>query len=331
LVVGLVQDARAAGVDSAGQRLYIHIVVNNTRNNMTIKPQLACDFDEEKLKFPLIAQPKIDGVRALNLTGTLTGRSLKQHKNKHTTSRLSRPEFIGFDGELALEGQWTSPRLCRDTTSAVNRIEGFPALDWWLFDYIAPETINLPYEQRRELLGDKVRELERTDIKAVPYEWVYNLEQLLNFEKHWLDMGFEGVIIRDPQGAHKSGRATVRGGSYLRIKRFTDAEARVVRIVEAMENQNEAKTNELGRTERSSHQENMVPKGMVGSLECIDLETHTEITVGPGEMTHDDRIFFFNNPSLLVDQLITYKSFRHGVKDKPRFPTFKNIRAPEDM
>ena len=34
---------------------------------MTIKPQLAEDAILEKVKFPCIVQPKIDGVRALNL------------------------------------------------------------------------------------------------------------------------------------------------------------------------------------------------------------------------------------------------------------------------
>ena len=47
-----------------------------------MKPMLAEDFDESKLIFPLIAQPKIDGVRGLNMLGTLTGRSLKTHKKR---------------------------------------------------------------------------------------------------------------------------------------------------------------------------------------------------------------------------------------------------------
>ena len=41
-----------------------------------MKPQLANDANLATLKYPLIVQPKIDGVRALNINGTLTGRSL---------------------------------------------------------------------------------------------------------------------------------------------------------------------------------------------------------------------------------------------------------------
>ena len=53
-----------------------------------MKAMLATDYEEAKLRFPVLAQPKIDGVRGVNFFGTLTGRSLKQHRNKYTTKVL---------------------------------------------------------------------------------------------------------------------------------------------------------------------------------------------------------------------------------------------------
>ena len=47
---------------------------------MSLKPQLAEDAILDQVRFPCIVQPKIDGVRALNLNGTLTGRSLDPFK-----------------------------------------------------------------------------------------------------------------------------------------------------------------------------------------------------------------------------------------------------------
>lgn len=297
---------------------------------MSIKPQLACDFDETKLVFPLMAFPKIDGVRGINLTGTLTGRSLKKHKNKHVTALYSKPEFMGMDGELAAD-VWDSPSLCRDTTSAVNRIEGQPEITWWVFDCVTAETCDIDYFERYGLLLAKVKEINLPHLKIVPYEMVYSLEGLLAAEQRWLEQGFEGVIIRSLYGKHKSGRCTVKEGAYLRIKRFSDSEAVVLEIQEAMQNNNEAKTNELGRTERSSHKENKTAKGMVGSLLCKCCDTGEIITVGAGDMDHGERKFFFENPSNIVGKIIKYKSFKHGVKDKPRFPTFLSIRAESDI
>ena len=298
--------------------------------NENIKPQLCCDFEESKLKFPLMGMAKVDGVRALNLTGNLTGRSLKTHKNKHITALLSKPEFLGCDGEIAA-GVWTSASLCRDTTSAINTIEGTPEITWWLFDYLHPEVLSSGYKERYKRLQEVVEGLALPYVKIVPVTFLYDTHDVNEFEAACLAEGFEGVILRDPDGLHKSGRATVKGGSYLRIKRFSDAEAVVVSMDEMMKNLNEAKTNELGYTERSSHQENKEGKGMVGNLVCKDVESGLTISVSAGSMTHEDRKFYFDNKEEIIGKTIKYKSFRHGVKDLPRFPTFLSIRAETDM
>jgi DNA ligase-1 len=299
------------------------------------KPFLACDWDEDKVKFPLYAMPKVDGVRALSPEGKILGRSLKRFDNPFLAQRFDGELFKGFDGELAL-GEWTSSSLCRDTTGFVNRKTPKPGkpveadVYWWIFDDVSEE--GLPYRERYSRLQDRVEDLISKGydfIRFVPMVVVHSVEEILLLEKKWLEQGFEGVILRDPDAKYKNGRSTVNAGGYLRIKRFADAEAKVVRIVEAMENQNEAKTNELGRTERSSHQENMVPKGMVGSLIC-EYEGE-EITVGAGEMDHSQRIHYFINQHEIIGKTITFKTFLHGKKDKPRFPVFKNIRSETDI
>src|SRR5262245_45806476 len=102
---------------------------------MTMKPMLASDWDENKIKFPVIAQPKIDGVRALNMYGALTGRSLRAFDNSFSSYMFSRDLFRGFDGEMAAWEE-TAPDLCRRTTSALSSHDGEPWLMWHLFDYV---------------------------------------------------------------------------------------------------------------------------------------------------------------------------------------------------
>ena len=309
-----------------------------------MKPMLASDWDENKVKFPVIFQFKIDGVRALNIDGLLVGRSLKRHANRYITQMFSHPEFAGFDGELAAEHQ-CHPDLCRLTSSAVSRIEGQPYVLWWLFDYITEETKHLPYSERYERLQLYIKSLydifnephnlelkeayER--IRLVPMVLVHNMGHLEECDSKALFTGFEGSIIRDPDGKHKQGRSTVREGGFLRIKRFIEEEATIISITEGQSNQNEATTGLLGQTERSSHKENMVPNGMVGSFECIDKKTGKQITVSAGTMPHEDRIKYFQNQNLVLGKLIKYKHFPKGVKDKPRFPTFQCIRSESDI
>jgi DNA ligase-1 len=261
---------------------------------------------------------------------------LKPFANKHTQALFNNPIFKGFDGELSGD-TITSPSLCRDTTSVVNRITGEPLVVWNLFDYITEDTVNLGYLKRYTALHKRVDELRESNpeimhlLNVVTATMIYDMLELKMMETLYLDEGYEGVIIRDPNGKYKSGRATVNEGAYLRIKRFTTEEALVMGVVEANENTNEKVVNLLGRGERSSHKANMTPKGMVGMLLCRDLKTGNMIDVGPGKMTHKDRVHYFNNKDELVGKYISYKFFNKGVKDKPRFPTFEYIRPENDI
>ncbi len=301
-----------------------------------MKPMLACDYVESKLKFPLIAQPKIDGVRGLNLTGKLTGRSLKTHDNIATTAFYSHPVFIGLDGELAANEE-THADLCRLTTSAVGTIKGTPFTLWHLFDIINERTLHLPYEKRLEALQDHYNKMRdnfpeyANRVRVIPHVVVGNLETLLYYDTLWLAKGYEGTILRDPNGKYKQGRSTPTEGGLLRIKRFTDGEAVVDSVEEGQTNNNEATINPTGHTERSTHQENMVPNGMVGRLNCTDCKTGLPIIVAPGRMPHADRIAYLQFPERILKETIKYKHFNKGVKDKPRFPTFQCIKAKSDI
>lgn len=314
---------------------------------MQRKAMLASNYNEEKLVFPLGAQPKIDGVRGLNMDGNLTGRSLKSFKNKYSTDFFSIPDFIGLDGEFGAHKE-THPRLCSLTTSALSTIEGSPWLMWHVFDYVTEETKDLPYKERYSLLNEhviKMRALQTfgrvsspwNHIEVVPMFICDNMDKLSELDSLWLSLGYEGTIIRNLNAPHKAGRSTVREGGLLRIKRFVEEEAIVIKINEGEQNNNEAQINELGRQFRSSHQENKTANGQVGSLECIILKDSElfkagqQITVSKGTMTEEEAIDYFRNPHKILNQTIKFKHFPKGVKDKPRFPIFQSIRVLEDM
>lgn len=313
-----------------------------------MKPMLASDFMEAKLKFPLIAEPKIDGVRALNMTGRFTGRSLKGFKNEYITERYSHSALIGFDGEVACERE-THPDLCRITSSATGTIKGEPYILWHVFDYVTIETKDLPYLHRvSELLPRRFEELAVEvphlfpHLRMIPFMVCASMEQLLEYEQTCLAAGYEGVIIRSMKGKHKQGRSTPTEGGLLRIKRFVEFEFQVHTIIEGEENQNEATINPLGNTERSTHAENMVANGMVGAMLGTTLDVvkdgdtvlfpkGAEVRVGAGCLTHDQRRHYFTHQAEFMSQVHKAKFFPKGIKDKPRFPTWQSFRNAEDM
>lgn len=319
---------------------------------MQIKPQLAEDAILEEVKFPCIVQPKIDGVRALNLNGTLTGRSLKPFEGFGITEYFSSVWTKGFDGEMTLGNKPNcGERLCSLTTGAMGRFQGvteMPDLHWWVFDLVTPRTINTPYIDRYGKLRDLVeaeKELGIAErVHVVPMFEVVGPNELNRFIGEFFDQGYEGAIIRNPNASYKPGRATKKGQELWRVKSWADAEILVTGITEGEVNMNEAKKNALGRTERSSAKAGMVPNGQVGSIQGVLLaDFHCpitgkllfpkglEITVGSGEMTVVEAEYYFKNPKQIIGHIVKFKHMTHGVKDKPRFPTYISHRLPQDL
>lgn len=300
------------------------------------KFMLASDLDETKLRFPIEAQPKIDGVRGGNLNGVFTGRSLKPFGNEYICEFFGQEIFEGFDGELAAEHE-CHPDLCRLTTSATSTHAGEPWLMWHVFDYITPETELLEYWLRYKAMNQRVATIKSlhpelgVHLRVVPSKTVYSLEELLQFEEECIDKGYEGIIVRDPYGKNKQGRSTIREMGLLRKKQFQIDEALVTGVEEGQTNLNEAVRDARGYIERSTHKANMVPNGKVGTLLCIDLKTKKPIRVSAGRMNHDERERYLREPHLIINQIIKYQNFAHGVKDAPRQATFQCIRSKDDM
>lgn len=299
-----------------------------------MKPHLACDADIDKMKFPCWGMPKLDGVRMLNIDGNALARSLKPHECKFITEKYSNDLFAGFDGELTV-GDTAAEDVLNKTSSATRTIGWQGEIAWNLFDWIpTPEFGNYSYEDRYNYLVKYVNNLPEAvshDIKVIPYTVINTKEGAIEFYEKCLDEGYEGAIFRNPKAKHKDGRCTVKEGAYLRMKPQSTKEAVVLSVYEAMENQNEAKVNELGRTERSSHKENLVPKGMLGGMIGKCLVTGLEINIGPGKMTHEQRKHCWLHQEEIIGKIITYKSMDKGVKDLPRFPRFIDFRSERDM
>ena len=311
-----------------------------------MKPQLAEDANLDAVRFPCIVQPKIDGVRALNLTGKLTGRSMKPFGGFGVTEYFSRGEFKGLDGEMTLGGKPNCiERLCSLTTGAMGRFNGvqeMPDLHWWVFDNL--EVPQREYRARYEALRVRVVDLGHPRIHLVPMTEVNGPIELEYFIAKYADEGYEGTILRNPEAPYKEGRATRKGQELWRIKSWADAEILVTGITEGQSNGNAATTNLLGRTERSSAKAGMVPNGEVGSIQGTMIKDFFDpifgkllfaqglpVTISSGAMSVPEAKYYFRNPDKIINHIVKFKHMTHGVKDLPRFGSYLSHRLPEDM
>lgn len=247
--------------------------------------------------------------------------------------------------------------LCRTTTSKVNTIKGghFP-LVWVLFDYVGDgseeycynveyvdrmfdltrklhDTANCAYVKAHEILGFTYHEYMADGQTLVIPEAriVKDADELEEIYSQAIEAGYEGIVARQPQGAYKFGRSTMKSQELARFKPEGDSEIVVISFEPMFENNNEAKINELGHTERSSHKENKVQLGMVGAMVGIDINTLAVVKIGAGRMDHEERALVWRNRDEYRGRLSKYLFMDTGIKDAPRHPRFSMWRSATDV
>lgn len=294
---------------------------------MITKPMLAATVEDiTKLTYPIIASPKLDGIRCLMVNGRCLSRSFKDIPNDHIRETMeAHLGHFTLDGELIIPGTQFN-----ETSSAVMRKDGTPDFEYHVFDYIAEDQdLDTEYLTRISSLWDLECELPDF-VKIVPVITIYDPEYLLTYEDYCHLNGYEGVMLRSPKSPYKCGRSSLKQQYLLKLKRFSSFEAEVIGFEELMHNQNEAQKDAFGRTERSSHKENLVPAGTLGSLLVKDVETRVEFSIGTG-FDQALRQDIWDRRSEVLGQLVTYKCQLAGQLEKPRFPVFVGFRSKDDL
>jgi len=303
------------------------------KNKEITKPLLAgaiedtklLDWGDDKRYRYFLGTPKIDGIRAVRVAKGLVSRSFKPIRNTFIRTELEKILPIGADGEIVVGNTF------QEVTSGVMRESGEPDFKYYWFDWVK-NSLDDTYMQR--VMDFKNRELKDPNhriIRVLP-TIIRNADELVEFETKCLADGFEGVILRDPYGVYKCGRSTFKQKILLKLKRFVDSEAKIIGFVELEHNLNEAKKDNFGRTERSSAKAGKVAAGTFGKFQLKDLKTGIEFDCGTGKgLTHKLRQEIWDDQLKYKDQIVKYKYFPVGVKEKPRHPVFLGFRDTDDM
>lgn len=294
-----------------------------------MKPMLAVQAPAD-LTFPLYASAKLDGVRAIIQHGLCLSRKMIQIPNAHIQSVLGADRLNGLDGELTV-GPANAPDVMQRTMSAVMTRSGTPDFVFWVFDFwTAPD---MPFCERLQIMERAERDnvFGMGCIQPLRQTLLHSAAELAAYERATLEQGFEGVMVRKVRGLYKYGRSTAKEGHLLKVKRFVDGEAVVIGFTELMHNSNEASTDNTGASKRSTNSEGMVPMNTLGALNVIDCVTKIPFSLGTG-FKEAERQHIWDTRDSYLGKLVVYKHFdQTGVKDAPRFPTFKGFRDARDM
>ena len=188
-----------------------------------IKPLLATKAEFDKIQYPVLATPKLDGIRCLMVDGVAMSRSMKPIPNQFVQEQLKG--LHGLDGELMVNGDFNQVQ------SGIMKKAGEPDFTFHVFDKWDRDYGYGLCMEDMDWLG-----INNTRAKLLLPNTVNNERELTLYLEHCLKQGYEGIMIRQPNSKYKFGRSTVKEGILLKIKKFFDDEAELLEIIEKMTN-----------------------------------------------------------------------------------------------
>lgn len=276
-------------------------------------PMLAHKFKEHlnKVVYPCYEQPKLDGLRcfAYRKDGGvfLQSRGGKPYDVAHIQSYLEPylDEGMILDGELYIHGM-----PLQDITSLVKRPQEMSQLlEYHCYDMASKEEdlSDIPFQAR---IGTLWQFFENIDnpmahmfLKYVPTYTAGSYEEVIKYHNHFVGEGYEGAIIRSPNGTYDFGK---RSTGLLKLKEFQDQEFPII-----------------GWTQGKGKFEN------APVFTCQTAEGKTFEVVPKG--TQATRLQMLQDAPNLIGKLMTVRFFDWTTEGKPHHAVGVAIRLEEDM
>lgn len=269
-----------------------------------IFPILAHKFSEQghKIKYPALAQPKLDGHRCTSQRKTeisLWSRTRKPIMSvPHINEDLMKVEIERLDGELYNHDYRNN---FEDLSSFIRQetpIEGYEAVQFHIYDIPDSKMTN---KERNEILQSLKPLFEGTPIHIVETLIVNDEDELMEAFEHFLSLGYEGAIVRNMDGLYVNKRSY----DLQKIKEFDDAEFKIIGI----------KVGTKG---------SMAGKA-VFTCEIKDGDTFDAKMKG----SMDELKKYADNPDLVIGKIVTVKFQGWTKYGKPRFPVALRFRENE--
>lgn len=313
---------------------------------MASRTMLAASFDDvdlldlgkalitNKIQFPLLASPKIDGIRFTVIDGEAQSRSGKRLPNHHFQSLFQDHRLDGLDGEVVVGldaacTNTTGGTLFNRTQSAIMTTSGDPVISLHGFDYIKhPET---SFAVRTYAAEQLVKEFDPVGmiVRYVEHKELRTPEEVVAYEEEALLNGYEGIMLRSPSAPYKFGRSTLKQQGLIKVKRFIDDEATVVGFEALERNTNPIVRDAFGLAKRSSHKAGKIPYNLLGRL-LVRHKRFGDFAIGSGfDVATREEIWL--NQAKYRNKIVTFKYQPHGTMDAPRAPIFKGFRHAEDL
>lgn len=266
--------------------------VQDALDQKVILPMLAKEAKLEDIVYPIITSPKLDGMRALhNYKDSKSSFISRKGKKIETVDHIKVNQYTDyyFDGELYAHGKdfQTNMKMIKKYTPGQTE-----EIKFHIYDVHTPDK-ELTYTERYKIIS-ALKGVENVEI--VPYVEVYNEEELLQKHKEYLELGYEGSMLRINEVKYELNK---RSNSLLKFKDFKDEVFEVVDVVP---------------NEKSTSQGTIVCKLGESTFKC------------GMKMSHKDRELLLQNKDDVIGKYAEVRYFETSNTGVPRFPVCHGIR-----
>lgn len=295
-------------------------------------PMLAATLSTaDEAVYPLIASPKLDGVRCITMDWVSEGRcvpvsrNLKRIRNQHIFDSISQSCPPGLDGELII-GDLPGVSFS-DSISSISKFDWTPDFRYCLFDYLSTFKDPRWYKGVMTRFEERLAQLKELKLPdwciVISQTLVRTPKEFMALHDKYVEQGYEGICARTPHSPYKFGRSTLKECWLLKFKTFIDTEAVVVGFEELQHNSNAFDDKEAVNKRRTSHQAGMVPMGTLGALRVKKGEIEFGIGTGFDSVMRQQ---IWDHRDQYLGKTVKFKHQPFGAKDKPRMPVFLGFR-----
>lgn len=261
--------------------------------------------DFAAIDFPVYASPKLNGIRGIVKDSKLESKSGIAIPNSFIWAALSNRHLNGMEGEIII-GSPTDKNVKTRTQSVVMSKNRMPInMCFYVFD---------TWNNDRDSFEERYRDLSTTLLKKFPSNTIVlkqtlinNLEDLIKYEEETVNLGYEGIVLKNPDCLYKIGRGNLNDQACLKYKRYHDGEARIINIARSL----------------------TVPDS-TAAIVVKDVKSGLIFSISSG-LTKAMKRDLFKYPEVYMGKLITYGYRDISDKGVPQPGFFLDFRSEIDM
>lgn len=273
--------------------------------------QLAHPVDYDRIEYPCIAEPKLDGLRCLAFVRengvTYYSRNGKEFENFGIFDKelmvLANGSGLVFEGEVIGADDAGDFKGIQKQARRKYGVDN-TKLEYNVFDVMTiKEFINQNVESTQVQRTSRLKQMfvdadhDWINVQRVKFRLCHTADDIESAYRKYLDMGYEGTVIKAVDGVYEFKRSY----SWMKVKPTETLDLKVVDMVE-------------GRDQF---------KGMLGAF--VVMHKKTKVNVGGG-LSVAQRKSYWGAKKSMIGKIIEVKYDSITEDDSLRFPRFVKVR-----